>query len=68
MVAVMAVSYLAIRGIINWEDIKGVSWGIFFMIGAGLALGAALTRTGATDWVADLIRPIVSESRLLSFQ
>jgi sodium-dependent dicarboxylate transporter 2/3/5 len=65
MVAIMAVSYLAIRGIINWEDVKGVSWGIFFMIGAGLALGAALTRTGATDWVAELISPLVSGPPLL---
>ena len=65
MVAIMAVSYLAIRGIINWEDVKGVSWGIFFMIGAGLALGAALTRTGATDWVAELISPVVSGPPLI---
>ena len=65
MVAIMAVSYLAIRGIINWEDVKGVSWGIFFMIGAGLALGAALTRTGATDWIAELISPVVSGPPLI---
>jgi sodium-dependent dicarboxylate transporter 2/3/5 len=65
MVAIMAVSYLAIRGIINWEDVKGVSWGIFFMIGAGLALGAALTRTGATDFVAELISPLVSGPPLI---
>ena len=65
MVAIMAVSYLAIRGIMNWEDVKGVSWGIFFMIGAGLALGAALTRTGATDWIAELISPLVSGPPLL---
>jgi sodium-dependent dicarboxylate transporter 2/3/5 len=65
MVAIMAVSYLAIRGIINWEDVKGVSWGIFFMIGAGLALGAALTRTGATDWIAELISPLVSGPPLI---
>ena len=60
MVAIMAVSYLAIRGIIDWEDVKGVSWGIFFLVGAGLALGAALIRTGATEWIAELIRPLVS--------
>jgi len=65
MVAIMAVSYLAIRGIMNWEDVKGVSWGIFFMIGAGLALGAALTRTGATDWIAELISPLVSGPPLI---
>ena len=65
MVAIMAVSYIAIRGIINWEDIQGVSWGIFFMIGAGLALGAALIRTGATDWIAQLISPLVSGPPLI---
>ncbi len=65
MVAIMAISYLAIRGIMNWEDVKGVSWGIFFMIGAGLTLGAALTRTGATDWLAGLISPLVSGPPLI---
>lgn len=65
MVAIMAVAYLAIRGVINWEDVKGVSWGIFFMIGAGLALGDALTRTGATDWFANLISPIVTGPPLI---
>jgi sodium-dependent dicarboxylate transporter 2/3/5 len=65
MVAIIAVSYIAIRGIINWEDVQGVSWGIFFMIGAGLALGAALIRTGATDWIAQLISPLVSGPPLI---
>jgi len=46
VVAVVAVSYLAFRGIISWEDVKGVSWGLFFAIAAGLALGDALIRTG----------------------
>lgn len=65
MVAVLVVSYLAIRGIINWEDVKGVSWGIFLIIGAGLSLGETLSRTGATDWFADLIVPLVSGPPLL---
>lgn len=60
IVAVAAVAYMAVRGIINWEDVKGVSWGIFLIIGAGLSLGEALSRTGATDWFAGLITPIVS--------
>lgn len=59
MVAVLIVSYLAVRGIIHWEDVKGVSWGIFLIIGAGLSLGEALSRTGATDWFAGLIVPLV---------
>ncbi len=60
MVAVIAVGVLAVRQIINWEDVKGVSWGIFFIIGAGLALGEALSRTGATEWFAGLIGTAIS--------
>jgi sodium-dependent dicarboxylate transporter 2/3/5 len=58
-VAVLAVGYLAVRNIINWEDVKGVSWGIFLVIGAGLSLGEVLTRTGATDWFATIISPLL---------
>jgi sodium-dependent dicarboxylate transporter 2/3/5 len=60
MVAVMAVCYLAVREIINWEDVKGVSWGIFFIIGAGLSLGETLSRTGVTAWFATLLAPLVT--------
>jgi len=59
VVAVVAVSYLAFRGIIRWEDVKDVSWGLFFAIAAGLALGDALIRTGATGWLANLMKPLV---------
>jgi sodium-dependent dicarboxylate transporter 2/3/5 len=65
MVAVMVVAYLAIRKIIDWEDVKGISWGIFLVIGAGLSLGEALNRTGATDWFADLIVPIIKGPPLI---
>lgn len=65
MVAVIAVSYLAIREIINWEDLKGVSWGIFLIIGAGLSLGETLTRTGVTDWFASLLSPVLTEVPML---
>ena len=65
MVAVLIVSYLAVRGIIHWEDVKGVSWGIFLIIGAGLSLGEALNRTGATDWFANLIVPLVAGPPLI---
>lgn len=60
VVAVAAVLYLAVRQIINWEDIQGVSWGIFFIIGAGLSLGDTLTRSGATEWIAVSITPLVT--------
>jgi len=59
LVGVAAVSYLALRSIVDWEDVKGVSWGIFLIIGAGLSLGDALISTGVTTWVAGQIGPAV---------
>lgn len=59
VVAIVAVAYLSIRGIIVWEDVQDVSWGMLFIIGAGLALGEVMKRTGATDWLAIPITPIV---------
>jgi sodium-dependent dicarboxylate transporter 2/3/5 len=59
VVAIVAVAYLSIRGIIVWEDVQDVSWGMLFIIGAGLALGEVMKRTGATDWLAIPIAPIV---------
>ncbi len=58
-VAILAVGYLSLRTLIGWDDVKGVSWGVFLIIGAGLSLGAALTRTGVTDWFATLLEPLV---------
>ncbi len=57
----MTVCYMAIRQIITWEDIKGVSWGIFLIIGAGFSLGAILMRTGVTEWFSGLIGPIATQ-------
>ena len=65
MVALLAVGFLSVNELIGWEDVKGVSWGIFFIIGAGLALGEALVRTGVTDWFATLIAPVISGPPLL---
>lgn len=60
VVAMAAVAYLSIRGIIAWEDVRGVSWGMTFIIGAGLALGEAMTRTGATEWLTIPITPLLT--------
>lgn len=65
VIAVAAVSYLSLRGILNWEDVKGVSWGFLFIIGAGLSLGETMIRTGVTDWFVDLIGPVVIGPPLL---
>ncbi|MFP3951173.1 MAG: SLC13 family permease [Candidatus Bathyarchaeia archaeon] len=62
IVGLMAVSYLALRGIVVWEDVKGVSWGMLFAIAAGLALGDALKRSGATEWMTEIVSPFIGES------
>lgn len=60
LVGIGAVAYLGVRGIVQWDDMKSVSWGMFFIIGAGLSLGDALVRTGVTDWFATLVSPMVT--------
>jgi sodium-dependent dicarboxylate transporter 2/3/5 len=57
VVAIGAVALLSIEEIVDWNDLKGVNWGVFFVIGAGLTLGDALGKTGASAWVADQVAP-----------
>ena len=39
------------------ERLEGCELGVFFVIGAGLTLGDALEKTGASGWFADLVAP-----------
>jgi sodium-dependent dicarboxylate transporter 2/3/5 len=43
--------------VIDWNDLKGVNWGVFFVIGAGLTLGDALDKTEASLWFANMLAP-----------
>jgi sodium-dependent dicarboxylate transporter 2/3/5 len=65
IIALIAISYLSLRGIFSWEDVKGVSWGFLFIIGAGLSLGETLSRTGVTFWLSSFIEPIIAGSSQL---
>jgi sodium-dependent dicarboxylate transporter 2/3/5 len=57
MVAILAVALLSIEELIDWDDLKGVNWGIIFVIGAGLSLGDALDKSGASAWIVSLVEP-----------
>ena len=57
IVAIGAVAVLSLEEVIDWNDLKGVNWGVFFVIGAGLTLGDALAKTGAAIWFANLLQP-----------
>jgi sodium-dependent dicarboxylate transporter 2/3/5 len=60
VVSLISVAYLATRRIISWEDVKDVSWSMIFVIGAGLALGEAITRTGASNWLTIPFIPLLT--------
>jgi sodium-dependent dicarboxylate transporter 2/3/5 len=57
VVAIGAVALLSIEEVVDWNDLKGVNWGVFFVIGAGLTLGNALDKTGAGSWFAGILAP-----------
>ena len=57
VVAIGAVAFLSVEEIVDWNDLRGVNWGVFFVIGAGLTLGDALDKTGASQWFADQLAP-----------
>lgn len=61
VVAIGAVALLSLEEIINWNDLRGVNWGVFFVIGAGLTLGDALTKTGASLWFAQVLGPTLEQ-------
>ena len=60
VVAIGAVALLSIDEVIDWNDLRGVNWGVFFVIGAGLTLGDALNKTGASEWFASLLAPTLA--------
>ncbi len=59
IVAIAAVAFLSFEEIVDWNDMKGVNWGVFLVIGAGFALGYALDSTGANVWIAQLAQPVL---------
>ncbi|HXF63445.1 MAG TPA: DASS family sodium-coupled anion symporter [Caldilineaceae bacterium] len=61
VVAIGAVALLSIEEIVDWNDLKSVNWGVFFVIGAGLSLGDALEKTGASTWFASRLAPSLDD-------
>jgi sodium-dependent dicarboxylate transporter 2/3/5 len=59
IIALAAVALLSIEELIDWNDLKSVNWGVFFVIGAGLTLGDALNKSGAGSWFANLLAPML---------
>ncbi len=52
-VALAAVVALFVLGLVRWEDVEEyVNWGILLMYGGAIALGAAVSSSGAALWIS----------------
>jgi sodium-dependent dicarboxylate transporter 2/3/5 len=51
------------RQLLSWEYAqKEIMWGLLCVFAGGSALGAIMTKSGTAQYLADLIRPFLSES------
>jgi sodium-dependent dicarboxylate transporter 2/3/5 len=55
IVALSAAVLLFASKTLDWQDARSISWDIFLIIGAGLALGEGLQQSGAADWIAGVL-------------
>jgi sodium-dependent dicarboxylate transporter 2/3/5 len=56
--AILASVTLFVFRLLSWSDTEEyVNWGIILMYGGAVALGTALSETGAAEWVAHLVLP-----------
>ena len=55
IVALSASVLLFATRTLDWQDARSISWDIFLIIGAGLALGEGLQQSGAAAWMAEML-------------
>jgi len=54
-VALAGVVALFVFGLVTWHDIEGyVNWGVLLMYGGAICLGAAINKSGAAAWIAEV--------------
>ena len=44
--------------LVVWEDTKLLPWGVLILFGGGLALAAAMTKSGLTAWMGQQLAPL----------
>ena len=58
VVALLTSGALFLLQVLRWEDAERyVNWGVALMYGGAIAVGGALDRTGATQWLAEVMLP-----------
>lgn len=48
------IAFLA-TGILNAKDFRSIGWDVLMLLGGGLSLGVAMTKSGLSEWVISLI-------------
>jgi len=46
------------EGLLVWEDMKKLPWGVLILFGGGLALAGGMTATGLTLWLGKQLAPL----------
>lgn len=65
IVSLIAAFLLFATRVIEWSDARRISWEVFLIIGAGLAIGHALEVTGTAAWFASLLIDLAAGQGLL---
>jgi sodium-dependent dicarboxylate transporter 2/3/5 len=54
-IALAAVVAIFVFGLLGWNDVEPyVNWGVLLMYGGAIALGSAMTHSGASTWIAEM--------------
>lgn len=55
VIALLSATAMFATGILRWEDLEGyVHWSVILMYGGAIALGVAIDRSGAAEWLVAL--------------
>ncbi len=46
------------KALVTWEDTRKLPWGVLILFGGGLALAAAMTDSGLTEWIGQSLAPL----------
>ncbi|UCE81076.1 MAG: SLC13/DASS family transporter [Methanobacteriota archaeon] len=65
IVALSASVLLFATRTLDWQDARSISWDIFLIIGAGLALGEGLQQSGAAAWMAEILVSLTGDFHIL---
>lgn len=61
IIAILAIFLLVVTGTIKWKEIERFTdWGVLLLFGGGIVLSAVLSETGASKFLADLVRDHLS--------